>query len=272
MADDLRGASPRRIRELCRIGSFSGLTAGLAMGYTQANLVVLPSTWAVEFRRFCELNPKPCPILEVTESGHFEAVRLAPNSDVRTDLPRYRVYHDGVLTDEPTSILHYWPDVDAPYPDLVAFLIGCSFTFESALLAASVPVRHVEEGRNVPMYRTNIPCVPAGPYRGSLIVSMRPMTVRQAEIATRITAAIPKVHGSPVHIGDPAVLGIKDLSKPDYGDAVTIREGEVPVFWACGVTPLEAILHAKSDIAIVHEPGHMFVTDLLDCDLREPGA
>ncbi len=269
MSDDLRSASPRRIRELCRIGSFDGPTAGLAMGFAHANLVVLPSLWAEGFRRFCELNPKPCPVLEVTQPGQFEAARLAPGSDVRTDLPRYRVYHDGVLTDEPRSVLHYWPDVDAPYPDLVAFLIGCSFTFESALLDAGVPVRHVEEGRNVPMYRTNIDCTPSGPFRGPMVVSMRPMTAQHAETATRITAAIPRVHGSPVHAGDPAAIGIPDLSRPDYGDAVSVRPGEVPVFWACGVTPLEAILHAKPDIAIVHEPGHMFVTDLPDRELRE---
>jgi uncharacterized protein YcsI (UPF0317 family) len=266
------GMTPRQIRELCRIGSFDGPTAGVALGYSQANLVVLPSAWATGFHRFCELNTRPCPLLEITKPGRFEPVQCAPGADVRTDLPRYRVYHDGMLTDEPTSILHYWPDDDEPYPDLVAFLIGCSFTFESALIDAGVPIRHIEEGRNVPMYRTNVACKPAGLFHGPMVVSMRPMTPQQAEIATRVTAAMPRVHGEPVHVGDPTALGIKDLSKPDYGDAVTIREGEVPVFWACGVTPLEAILQARPDIAIVHEPGHMFVTDLLDHDLRDFGA
>lgn len=269
---DYAGMTPRQIRELCRIGSFDEPTAGVAPGHAQANLVVLPSAWATGFQRFCELNSRPCPLLEVTEPGRYEPVKCAPGADVRTDLPRYRVYHDGMLTDEPTSVLHYWPEDDPPYPDLVAFLIGCSFTFESALIDAGVPVRHIEEGRNVPMYRTNVACKPAGLFHGPMVVSMRPMTPQQAEIAARVTAAVPKAHGEPVHIGDPAALGIKDLSKPDYGDAVTIREDEVPVFWACGVTPLEAILRAKPDIAIVHEPGHMLVTDLLDRDLREFGA
>jgi len=270
--EDYAGMTPRQIRQLCRIGSFDGPTAGVASGYAQANLVVLPSAWAETFRRFCELNPKPCPLLEVTDPGMYEPVKSAPGADLRTDLPRYRVYHDGMLTDEPTSVLHYWPDEDAPYPDLVAFLIGCSITFEAALIEAGVPVRHIEEGRNVPMYRTNIACTPAGAFNGPMVVSMRPMTPQQAEIAKRVTAGVPQVHGSPVHIGNPAALGIKDLSKPDYGDAVTIRAGEVPVFWACGVTPLEAILRAKPDLAIVHEPGHMFVTDLPDSDLRESGV
>ncbi len=268
MGHEYNTCSPRQIRELCRIGSFDGPTAGVAHGYAQANLVVLPAAWAVDFRRFCERNPEPCPLLEVTEPGQFEPVKSAPLADVRTDLPRYRVYHDGVLTDEPKSILHYWPDRDPPFPDLVAFLIGCSFTFEAALLDAGVPVRHIEENRNVPMYRTNIECVPAGRFRGPMVVSMRPMTRRQAEIAVQITEGIPKVHGPPVHVGDPSAIGIQTLAQPDYGDAVTMHPNEIPVFWACGVTPLEAILNARPDIAIVHEPGHMLVTDLTDSQLR----
>jgi len=253
----------REIRALCRDGSFDGPTAGVAMGYAQVNLVVLRETLAGDFERFCRLNPKPCPLLEVTKVGASEPSETAPGEDLRTDLPRYRVYQKGVCVDRPTSIISYWRD------DFVAFLIGCSFTFESALLDAQVPVRHIEESLNVPMYRTSVACKPASVFAAPLVVSMRPMTPEQAKIAERVTAALPRVHGSPVHVGDPVAIGITDLSRPDYGDAVTVRSDEIPVFWACGVTPMEAIMHAKPDIAITHEPGHMFVTDVLDRSLRE---
>jgi uncharacterized protein YcsI (UPF0317 family) len=188
---------------------------------------------------------------------------MAPGADVRTDLPRYRVFRKGECVDRPVSIGPYWR------ADLVACLIGCSFTFETALLKAGIPVRHIEERCNVPMYRTNVACTPAGRFSGPLVVSMRPMTPLQAEQAAAITARLPRVHGAPVHVGDARELGIADVGRPDYGDAVTIREGEVPVFWACGVTPMEAILRAGLDLAITHEPGHMLVTDVRDESLFE---
>lgn len=234
------------------------------MGFAQANLVILPGEVAAEFEEFCRSNPRPCPLLEVTEPGSYRPTRLAPDADLRTDLPRYRVYRRGVCVDRPSDVASCWGE------NFVAFLIGCSFTFESALLDAGIPVRHIEESRNVPMFRTNIACKPVGRFHGPLVVSMRPMTHEQADRAAEITARFPSVHGAPIQIGDPAKLGITDLDRPDHGDAVTIRPGEVPVFWACGVTPMEAILRAELDLAITHEPGHMLVTDLRDEVFREP--
>ena len=254
----------QEIRSLCRENRFDRPTAGVARGYAQANLVVLRSSDAGDFERFCRLNPGPCPLLEVTKPGRFEPTELAPGADVRTDLPRYRVFHEGACIDRPVSIESHWHD------DSVAFLIGCSFTFEFALLAAGVPVRHIEEGRNVPMYKSDMPCAPVGRFQTDMIVSMRPMTPSQAKTAARVTASFPRVHGAPVHVGDAEAIGITDLSRPDYGDAVTIRADEVPVFWACGVTPMAALMAAKPDLAITHEPGHMFVTDVRDKSLREP--
>lgn len=255
-------ALPSEVREACRTGAMTGPTAGVATGYAQANLVVLRASDAVDFRAFCERNPKPCPLLEVTRVGGFEPVELAPGADLRTDLPRYRVYEEGIHTSSPTSIESHWRG------DFVAFLIGCSFTFEWALLEAGLPVRHIEEGVNAAMYRTNIACTPAGAFATNMVVSMRPMTPAQARRAAEITAAFPSVHGEPMHIGEPRAIGIADVTRPDYGDAVTIRPDEVPVFWACGVTPMEALLQARPEIAITHEPGHMFVTDVTDESLR----
>ncbi|RJP33154.1 MAG: putative hydro-lyase [Phycisphaerales bacterium] len=254
--------TPVQLRILCRAGSLSSPTAGYARGFAQANLVVLPVEHADAFARFCKANPKPCPLLEVLPPGAFEPVRCAPGADLRTDLPRYRVLEHGRCVQWPTDVTPLWR------PDFVAFLIGCSFTFEWALSALGVPVRHVEEGRNVPMFRTDRPCVSVPPFAGPLVVSMRPLTPADAKRAAHITAAFPDVHGGPVHAGDPAALGIGDLSHPHYGDAVTIKPGEIPVFWACGVTPMEAILAARLPLAITHEPGHMFVTDIPNEALR----
>jgi uncharacterized protein YcsI (UPF0317 family) len=261
--DNLRDADGRRIRDFCRSGALTGPTAGMACGYTQVNLVVLPSSLADDFDAFCRLNPKPCPLLERTEAGVFGPHRMAPGADLRTDLPRYRVYRSGELVDRPRSIEKYWRE------DFVSFLIGCSFTFEWAMLRAGLPVRHVEENRNVPMYRTNIVCAPAGPFHGPMVVSMRPLTPDQARQAVEVTSHFERVHGAPVQIGEPDAIGIARLGEPDYGDAVTIREREIPVFWACGVTPMEAIMRAKPKIAMTHEPGHMLVTDVRDEDLRD---
>ena len=247
---------PAEVRRQCRSGLFDGLTAGQAPGYVQANLVILPKAAAYEFLVFCQRNPKPCPLLDVTDPGEWEPKQIAPGADVRIDLPRYRVFQDGELTDEPSEVAELWRD------DMVAFLTGCSFTFEEAMAAAGLPLRHIEEGVNVPMYRTNRACSPAGRFSGPLVVSMRPMTPAQAEEAVLITRPYHRAHGAPVHIGDHEALGIRDLSRPDYGDRVSIRPGEVPVFWACGVTPQAAMLNAKPRLAITHAPGHMFVSDL----------
>src|SRR5262245_15444125 len=250
------------VRQLARSGELSGVTAGLAMGFVQANLVVVPRDLAFDFLLFCQRNPKPCPLLDVTEAGSPEPRLVAPGADLRTDLPRYRVYRDGELIDEPADLGRWWRD------DLVGFLLGCSFTFENALLQAGVPLRHIEQNRNVPMYRTNIPCRPAGVFRGPTVVSMRPLTPAQAVAATRVCARFPRAHGTPIHFGDPAAIGIRDLSRPDFGDAVDIRPGETPVFWACGVTPQAVAMEARPPLLLTHKPGHMFVTDLRDTELE----
>lgn len=246
------------VREACRRGALTEQTSGLAAGFAQANLVVLPRDVAYDFLRFCRANPKPCPLLDVTEPSDPVPRQVAPAADLRTDLPRYRVWEHGQLVEEPTDITRWWRD------DLVSFVIGCSFTFEAALLRAGVPVRHIELGRNVPMYRTNIPCQPAGLFHGPLVVSMRPLTPADAIRAVQITSRYPSVHGAPVHLGLPEQIGIRDLSQPDFGDAVPVSANETPVFWACGVTPQAAIMSARPPLAITHSPGCMFVTDLLD--------
>jgi uncharacterized protein YcsI (UPF0317 family) len=248
--------TPAEVRAAIRAGTFDGPTAALAPGFTQANLVVLPLDDAFDFLRFCVANPRPCPILEVLEPGSFEPVASAPGADLRTDLPRYLIHRDGAVVSEVARVA--WRD------DLVAFLIGCSFTFERALLAADLPVRHIEQGVNVPMYRTAVACRPAGRFAGPLVVSMRPMTPAQAVRATQITSRYPSVHGAPVHIGDPERLGITALGSPSYGDPVEIRDGEVPVFWACGVTPQAVAAASRPELMITHAPGHMFVTDIPD--------
>lgn len=263
MIEAIRLSTGREVREACRRGALTGPTAGLAPGYAQANLAVVPHAEADHFALFCRRNPGPCPLPEEMERGGWEPRRLAPGADLRTDLPRYWVLREGRCAERPTDLLSVWRG------DLVAFLVGCSFTFETALLDAGVPVRHLEERRNVPMFRTTVPCVPAGPFAGPLVVSMRPMLPREAERAAEVTARHPHFHGAPAHVGDPGAIGVADLSRPDYGDAVTVRPGEVPVFWACGVTPLEAILRAGLELAATHEPGHMFVTDLSDRELLE---
>jgi uncharacterized protein YcsI (UPF0317 family) len=260
--DGLARRTGAEVRALCRSGRWDGPTADAAHGYVQANLVILPEEAAGGFVDFCTLNPKPCPVLETTPPGDPQPKRTAPGADLRMDLPRYRVYEHGMCTSRPTSIERFWRD------DLVAFLIGCSFTFDSLLLAEGLPVRHIEQGRNVPMYRTNIACAPGGTFCGPLVVSMRPMTPGDARRAAEVTERYPNVHGGPIAIGDAASLGIRQLDHPDYGDPVELREGEVPVFWACGVTPMEAVIHARCPLAIVHEPGHMFVTDRHVNELR----
>ncbi|HXG08845.1 MAG TPA: putative hydro-lyase [Gemmataceae bacterium] len=260
--DHLRHATGAEVRQQCRTGQLNGPTPGLALGFVQANLVIVPRDLAFDFLLFCQRNPKPCPLLDVTEPGDPEPRYAAPGADLRTDLPCYRVWRHGELADEPADLHAWWRD------DLVGFLLGCSFTFENALLQAGVPVRHIELGCNVPMFRTNRACRPAGVFRGPMVVSMRPLTPEQAITATRVCARFPRAHGTPVHFGDPAALGIRDLARPDFGDPVPIRPGEVPVFWACGVTPQAVAMEARPPLLITHKPGHMFVTDLRDTDLE----
>lgn len=249
---------PQQLRELIRRNEFVKPTAGLANGFAQANLVVLKKEEAFDFLLFAQRNPKSCPILDVTEPGSPIPAMAAPSADIRTDLPKYRIYRHGVLTEEVTDITEYWEE------DMVGFLIGCSFTFEHALLRNDISVRHIEEDCNVPMYITNIPCVKAGKFHGMTVASMRPIRQEEVVRAVQVTSRFPAVHGAPIHIGNPEELGITELSRPDFGDAVTIRDGEVPVFWACGVTPQAVAMATKPPLMITHAPGHMFITDLQD--------
>lgn len=251
---------PSEIRQLIREGKLVRPTSGCANGYTQANLVILPKDKAFDFLLFCQRNPRPCPLLEVLDTGDPFVMSVADHADIRTDIPKYRVYIKGKLSDEPTDIRHYWRK------DFVTFLIGCSFSFEQALLQNDIPVRQIEEHCNVPMFRTNISCKPAGSFQGPLVVSMRPMTEKQAIRAIQVTSRYPSVHGAPVHFGNPEQIGIHDLSHPDFGDAVTIKPNEIPVFWACGVTPQAAVMASHPEMAITHAPGYMFITDKKDTD------
>lgn len=246
---------PADLRALCRTGAFSAQTAGIADGFVQANLAILPREFAFEFLLFCQRNPRPCPLVEVLEPGLVEP-KCAPGADLRSDLPGYRVFANGALVEEVADIGKYWTD------DLTSFLIGCSFSFEEALVRGGIRLRHLELGRNVAMYRTDRQCIPAGRFHGPMVVSMRPVPAGQVALATAITGGFPASHGAPVHVGDPAALGIGNLAVPDYGDPVPILDGEVPVFWACGVTPQAVVLESKLPFCITHAPGKMFVSDL----------
>jgi uncharacterized protein YcsI (UPF0317 family) len=255
-----RGISPVELRGLVREGKWTTVTTGLAPGFVQANLVMLPREEAFHFLLFCVRNPKPCPILDVLEPGRAEP-SIAKGADLRTDLPKYRIYEKGSLKNEVREVKDFF------HEGMVSFLLGCSFSFESAMLASGLPIRNIEEGKNVSMYVTNRSCAPAGPFASPLVVSMRPLTPQQAVRATQVTTRFHLTHGAPVHFGAPEEIGIKDLSRPDFGDPVSIRQGEIPVFWACGVTSALAATSARLPLVITHAPGHMFVSDLRDDDL-----
>lgn len=246
----------QQLMEKIRCGEMTSPTSGHAGGFTQANLVILKKDLAFEFLLFSQRNPKSCPVLDVSEAGSAVARKFAPEADLRTDVPKYHIFRDGKFTREVTDITEYWHD------DMVAFLLGCSFTFEEALMANGIGMRHNDEGCNVPMYKTNIQTEPAGIFHGPMVVSMRPIPKDQVVRAVQVTSRFPDVHGAPIHIGDPDFIGISDLDKPDYGDAVSINENEVPVFWACGVTPQSVAIESKPELMITHAPGHMFITDV----------
>ncbi|WSQ09087.1 putative hydro-lyase [Streptomyces sp. NBC_01231] len=252
--------SPAQARELFRHGT-SRPTAGWCGGFTQVNLITVPADWAYDVLLFCQRNPQPCPVLDVTDPGSWSTT-LAPDADLRTDVPRYRVWEHGRLTDEPDDVVGHWRE------DLVTFLIGCSFTFETALHEAGVPLRHVDQGRNVAMYRSGRACRPAGRLHGPMVVSMRQVPADLVDTAIRVSERMPAVHGGPVHTGDPAALGIDDLARPDFGDPVEAEPGDVPVFWACGVTPQAALMASRPPFAITHAPGYMLITDARDIDYR----
>lgn len=250
--------NPTEFRKFSAAGRFNSPTAGICNGYVQANLVVLPEQYAADFEQFCRLNPQPCPLLEKVGPGSYLTGKLADSADLRTTIPKYLIWQDGRISCETTDIRQYYRE------DLVFFLLGCSFSFEQALLGAGIHLRHVEEGRNVSMYNTNITLRPAGPFVGNMVVSMRPIPHRLVAKACAITAHFPEVHGEPVHIGYPELIGIDNIGCADYGDTVEIRPDEVPVFWACGVTPQNVLVRARLPFAITHAPGCMFVGDVLN--------
>src|SRR5579864_3050272 len=253
--DDAPPRSGLAARLSIRANAHRGPTSGLAPGYVQGNLAILPKALAADFLRFCQLNPKPCPLIGTSEPGDPRVPDLGEDLDIRTDLSRYRVWRNGELVAEPEDIRNVWRD------DLVSFVIGCSFSFEEALTSDGIELRHISRGCNVPMYRTSIATKEAGPFHGPMVVSMRPMSPANASRAVQITTRFPQVHGAPVHVGKPELIGIKDMMKPDYGDAVEVREDELPVFWACGVTPQSVIATVKPEFCITHYPGSMLVTD-----------
>lgn len=265
MKPDYASKAPGEVRQLIREGKITGPTTGMCSGYAQGNLVVLPRDKAWDFLLFCQRNPKSCPLLEVSEPGSRSFPSFAKGSDIAKDVPSYRVYEYGICTGEYRDVSELFDNCSY---ELVSFLIGCSFSFESQLLEAGIPVRQIEEEVNVPMYNTNIPCEPAGVFFGNMVVSMRPIPHALVPAAVSVTASMPRVHGAPIHIGYPEVIGIRDINKPDYGDRVTIKEGEVPVFWPCGVTPQNAVMKSRPPFVITHSPGHMFITDVKNVQLK----
>lgn len=248
-------------RRAIRKGEWRGHTSGLAPAHVQGNLMILPQALAQDFQVFCQQNPKPCPVLGVSRPGARDLPALGADLDLATDVPGYVVYEHGEKVAEVTDLTALWRE------DFVTFVLGCSFSFEAALIEAGIPLRHVAQGRNVAMYKTSIPTEPAGPFHGPLVVSMRPMRAADAIKAVQVTARVPAVHGAPVHLGDPALIGIADIAKPDFGDAIDIAPDEIPVFWACGVTPQAVAMAARLPLCITHAPGLMLITDLLNRDL-----
>ena len=262
--DESRRNEARQLRGRIRRGEHDGLTTGLAPGMVQLNLAILPQDWAEDFQRFCELNPKPCPLVSMTDPGNpvFPS-EIGDDIDVRTDAPRYLVFRNGVLADEITDLGDIWQD------DFVAFGMGCSYSFEEALVAGGLSLRHIEQGTKVPLYISNLETTPAGPFKGPTILSMRPFLPDDAIRAIEITARYPRVHGTPVHFGNPKMIGIDDIMQPYSGVSPVMHENEEPVFWACGVTPQVIVQHAKPPICITHKPGHMLITDRLNTELAD---
>ena len=254
--DILKKSSLRDVRNAIREGNYTSHTAGLGQGYLQANLAIMPERFALDFMRYCQRNPKPCPVTGVSDTGDPMMVTMGRDLDIRSDVPAYNVYRDGGLAETTHNISDIWTD------DLVVFALGCSFTFEHALIRAGIPVWHIENDTTVPMFRSNIDTVPAGPFSGKMVVSMRAMPEDCVAEAAEISGRFPLAHGAPVHWGDPAKIGIDDVSAPEWGNPAPVGEGQVPVFWACGVTPQVAIEAAALPICITHRPGHMLISDI----------
>lgn len=257
-----RNSTPSQVRQLIREGEITCQTSGMCDGFAQANLCILPKKYAYDFLLFCQRNPQSCPLLEVSDEGNKFLNTSASNCDISKCVPKYRIWEQGKLIAEVNDVSDYWR------ADLVTFVIGCSFSFEAPLMAAGIDVRNISENHNVPMYLTNIDTAAAGIFSGKMVVSMRPIPYNQVVKAATITAKVPKVHGAPIHIGAPEVIGIKDITRPDFGEPSTIKEGEVPVFWCCGVTPQSVVMNSKPDFCITHAPGHMLITDIPEAQLQ----
>ncbi|MGH1441223.1 MAG: putative hydro-lyase [Cellvibrionaceae bacterium] len=251
----------RDLRNQIRSGDYQSQTSGKGDGFVQANIVILPQEWAADFLKFCVKNPKSCPLIAVSEPGEYILDNLGKNIDIRTDVPKYYIFRDGRVAEELTSLQSVWRD------DLVTFALGCSFSFESALIEAGLVLAHVASKSNVPMYKTSIDSNTAGAFSGKMVVSMRPLTVSETIQAIQITSRYKSVHGAPIHFGDPSAIGITDINAPDFGDKVNVEQDQIPVFWACGVTPQLAIQQAKIPFCITHKPGYMLVTDMLNAQL-----
>jgi len=254
--DAMRQQSRDDVRAHIRCGAYSDHTSGLAQGFLQANLVILDEEFALDFMRFCQRNPKPCPLVGVTDTGSPFMKTLGADIDIRSDVPSYNIYRNGVLTNSISDINDLWTD------RMVGFALGCSFTFEHALISAGIAVWHMEHNRTVPMFRTTIETTPAGPFSGPMVVSMRAIDRDKIDLVRDISAKFPLAHGKPVHCGNPADIGIADIAVPDWGDPSPVSAGQVPVFWACGVTPQAAIMRAKPPLCITHKPGQMLITDV----------
>ncbi len=259
----LKDSDLAQVRDAIRSGQYTSHTAGLGRGYLQANLAIMPEVHALDFMRYCQRNPKPCPLTGVSDTGNPRMFTMGRDIDIRTDVPAYNIYRDGTLAGSVTNITDIWRD------DLVVFALGCSFTFESALQQAGIAVWHIDNDRTVPMFRSAIDTVPAGPFRGKMVVSMRAVSEERVDEVIRISRRYPLAHGAPMHVGDPAEIGIADLAQPDWGDAAPVAEGQEPVFWACGVTPQVAIENARLPFCITHKPGHMLITDIAE-DAENP--
>jgi uncharacterized protein YcsI (UPF0317 family) len=254
--EPLRDMDVVSVRAAIRSGGYRSHTAGLARGVLQSNLAILPESYALDFMRYCQRNPKPCPLSGVSDTGSPMMFTLGRDIDIRSDVPAYNIYRNGELDATVNNISEVWTD------DLVAFALGCSFTFEHALMRAGVKLWHIDNNTTVPMFRSNIDTVPAGPFHGKMVVSMRAVPAGQIDLVSEISRKFPLAHGGPVHAGDPDRIGIEDITKPEWGDPAPVTQGHVPVFWACGVTPQVAIEQASLPICITHKPGHMLITDI----------
>ncbi|MDP9651015.1 putative hydro-lyase [Paraburkholderia caledonica] len=249
-----KSTTPRELRQAVRAGQYDGPTAGYCEGFVQANLMILPQEYAADFRKLCELNARACPLLAVSEPGNWTLPTLGEDIDVRSDVPRYCLYRNGRMAEPLTHLEEVWRG------DLLVFALGCSFSFEHLLMSNDLPVRHIELGASSPVFISSIDNPRSGPFAGKLAVSMWPFKPAQAIKAIEITSRYPQVHGAPVHFGDPNEIGIADFNRPDFHGLSVVRDGEVPVFWACGLTPQVAVIAAEIPFAIGHAVGHMLIT------------